>query len=137
MSIILKAVESVFKDDDKILQYYDPTREFVVTKGQVVEDIILKIFENYNTNEGCTFYVFEDNKGFVFGVKDKLLISFGLNSNCRDILTKERYWQFIINKMGVSFQLLLFTRNTRAINWAIKNGMKTQKQTEILTLLKL
>lgn len=109
-------IRLAFDGDDDILQFFDPTVE-VSSLDDIVSNISKKIEEYYEQFDDVKFFGFDG--GYVCYC-DGFLFSFGINFSKRKSC---KLWDIILEKLGGDFRCLLWGRNTRAINWLIKNGM--------------
>jgi hypothetical protein len=83
------------------------------------------------------FKVLKDSKPIGFHVTGKdFLYSFGININWRkkDILIQ--WWNFICKELNNNFMCMLYIKNTRAINFLIRNGMEIINEDGKLVTLK-
>ena len=121
-------IRIAFDGDEDIYKYFDPNVK-VKTISDIVDNIEGKI-EEHKVLFDCRFKKFDD--GYLFYTKTPpLLISFGIAPHKR---TKERtnqFWEEINKKLGKNFTSFLWTRNTRAINWLTKMGMKVAEEIDI------
>lgn len=119
-----KTILYVFHDDDEINKYCDPDFE-KKEKKKLVHNIYKKI-EEYNKLGHCKFYdLVVDNElvGYGFNCMN-LLVSFGVNKKYRTPEKLTKVFDIIKNSFDGDFESYMWTRNSRAINWLKKCGMK-------------
>ena len=115
-------IEAAFLLDTDLLNYYDKG-EKVTTTQDCCDNILLKIANNYP--EASCMGVYEDGAPIGYFVYlPGLLISFGLNKKYRNSIYLKEFWETIKESLGNEFDCLLYSYNTRAINWLKKCGME-------------
>lgn len=128
-----------FKDDDLLLNYFDP-----FSKAKNNEEAALEIYHKlieYSKEYKCEFVRFDH--GYIFYVKPrwffqrKRLISFCLKTKYRNCIYASKFWQEIKYFLGNHFTCCLYNKNTRAIQYLLKNGMKVKKSNDSITLLSI
>jgi hypothetical protein len=128
-----------FKDDRDLLKYYDPLST-AVNNEQASLEIYHKLIE-YSKELKCKFIRLEH--GYIFYAKPnwysnrRMLISFCLKSEFRAPACVAAFWKEIQKHLGKRFTCCLFNKNTRAINFLMKGGMKVERSNEIITLLSI
>jgi hypothetical protein len=128
-----------FKNDHELLKYFDPLST-AVNNEQASLEIYHKLVE-YSNDYHCKFIRLEH--GYIFYAKPKrwfqrkMLVSFCLKPEYRNYACVAAFWQEIKKHMGKHFVCHLFNRNTRAINFLLKGGMKVEKTNELITLLSI
>jgi len=116
-------VEAAFLLDTDLLNYYDKG-ENVTSTQQACDNVMAKIKHNYPDAKCIGFYDNYNPVGY-YVYMPELLISFGLNKNFRNSLYLDEFWKSIKQSLGDKFDCLLYSYNTRAINWLKKCGMVT------------
>lgn len=114
-------IKIVFKDDNKIFDYYDPNVN-PVSVEEIIQDIYKKVGEYADAN---IYGVYDKSKpiGYIVS-KGNRLISFGLAMEYRFRKYLNNFFNIIKGLLGSNFYCLLWTRNIRATKWLVKNGMK-------------
>jgi hypothetical protein len=127
-----KNIYDFFKNDCSLLDYIDP-----FSKATNNEEAALEIYQklvDHSNERHCKFYRTEI--GYIFYAKG-LLISFCIKPEFRNKETLKFFGNLIKEKVGDHFNCFLFNRNTRAINFLEKLGMKKVKSNDSITLLSL
>lgn len=113
-------------------KYRDPISRIQINSIEdVVNDTIIKLNEFVRAGIGLIYFeVQQSNKvvGFFccfWDYKNAMycLVSFGLNKNYRQRALLDEYFKLLKKTMMVNFYTVLFSKNTRAINWLKKNEM--------------
>lgn len=115
-------VYNAFIDDTEILEFYDRAAN-VKTTEEAIESVLEKIKTVYPDAKIFGIEI-DGNKEGYFVFKDSLLISFGINIKHRNKETLSIFWNEIKERIGNKFNSMLYSHNTRAINFLIKGGMK-------------
>lgn len=121
-----------FKDDKKLLEFYDPTSR-AITNEQAAMELYHKLIE-HSKNKQCHFIRHE--LGYVFYTKGEL-ISFCIKPEFRNKTNYLIFWNFIKKQIGKKFICWLYNKNTRGINFLVKCGMKQKRTNGLITLLSL
>ena len=121
-----------FKNDQQLLDYYDPTSN-VKTNKEAALEIYQKLIDHSRERE-CYFERTE--VGYIFYAKE-LLISFCVKPEYRNKETLKYFGNIIKAKLGEHFECFLFNRNSRAIKFLENMGMKKKKSNELITLLSI
>lgn len=130
MRINKQSIAIAFEGDKDIFIYCDP--EFANSSlEQLVDSIYQKIADYPSYFKKCFFenlVVDSNTVGFICYTKSpNMLVSFGVNINYRSKEILEDVFSVIKEKFdGDSFTSLMWARNTRAIKWLEKNGMKIE-----------
>lgn len=130
-----------FKDDIHLLDYFGP-----LSKVENNADAALVIYLNLvqyskEYKKRCRFKRFDI--GYVFFIKPKWfwnknkLVSFCLLPQSRTTEGVGLFWRKIKDYVGNHFTCCLYSKNTRAINFLLKGGMKIKKSNELVTLLSI
>jgi hypothetical protein len=119
---MVKEVRRAFEGDLDIFKYFDPSAS-VKTIDDVVDNVVDKLFD-YATEYDVSFVPFDN--GYIFH-SSNMLISFGINVEHRTSENLSAMWDFILERLGDNFTCMLFDRNTRAINWLKRCGMRIEK----------
>ena len=128
MREIREAIRDAFDGDDEIFKYCDPNFKINTIEGLVanIEDKIKDFIDNCNN----TSFVRLLDEGKVIGYffiikKPNMLISMGVNKQYRYDYVLKNVFNYIVEVFEKdSFESLMWKRNTRAINWLKKCGMK-------------
>jgi hypothetical protein len=115
-------IDAAFEGDEEILDYFDPAYP-VTSVQEVCDNIYQKLVANYNESS------FEplDYEGIKVGFlcyTPGVLVSFGVNKAYRNKEILELVWSRIKDLLGDEFAMMLYDRNSRAIKWLTKCGMK-------------
>jgi hypothetical protein len=121
-----------FENDTKLMDYYDPTSSVTNNKDASLE-IYHKLIEHAKEKE-CHFK--RNEIGYIF-YSGKLLISFCVKPEFRSKENLTHFGDLIKKELGEHFECCLFNKNTRAINFLEKIGMKKQKSNNLITLLSI
>lgn len=119
-----------FKDDQRLLEYYDPLSEATTNKEAAME-IYHKLIEHSRDRE-CNFV--RNEIGYVF-YSGRLLISFCVKPEFRTKENLSKFGDLLKFTMGQKFECLLYNKNTRGINFLKKIGLREKKSDDLLTLL--
>lgn len=128
-----------FKEDAELLSYFDPLST-AMNNEQAALEIYHKLVE-YGKDYRCKFIELE--YGYIFYTKPKwffqkrMLVSFCLKPEYRNMEYIYIFWDDIRHYVGNHFICYLFNRNTRAISFLIKGGMKIKKSNDLITLLSI
>ena len=114
------------------MDFYDPTSE-AKNNEEAASEIFEKLVD-HSKDRPCEFYM--TDIGYIF-FSDKLLISFCVKSECRTKENLKMFGDLIKEKLGEHFKCFLFSKNTRAINYLERIGMKKEKVNNLVTLLTL
>jgi len=117
-------VEAAFLLDTELLNYYDKGEKITSTQ-QACDNVMLKL----NTNYADQNYVGVYDKGVpvgYFAYMLGVLISFGLNKNYRNSIYLKEFWKMIKGAIGTDFTCILYSYNTRGLEWLKKCGMEVQ-----------
>jgi hypothetical protein len=114
----------VFHDDDEINKFCDPDYENRQIKS-LVHSIYRKIEQYDKLGDSSFDDIVIDNQivGYTFRHKN-LLVSFGVNKKHRTAEKLPIVFDFIKSRFDGNFESYMWTRNTRAINWLKRCGMK-------------
>lgn len=119
-----------FKDDDKLMDYYNPLGKAIDNKEAAME--IYHELINHSKEKKCHFI--RSDMGYIF-YSGHQLISFCVKPEYRNKENLEKFGNIIKKLLGKHFECGLFKKNTRAINFLKHIGMKEKKSTELITLL--
>jgi len=126
-----------FKDDDKLLDYFDPLSE-ANNIEEAVNDVYEKILQhgresdcNFVCNDIGYFYYSD----YLLFSDRKVLISFCVKKEHRNKEKLIEFWNLIRKTIGLHFECYLFNKNERAIQWLKKCGMVEEKKNDLITLL--
>jgi hypothetical protein len=129
-----------FSGDDELAKYYDKSIK-VDSSKEMVDNTFEKIKEYPSQFENCNSYKVEldgDSIGYVFTTKKpNLLVSFSISEKHRNSETLKKYFDCIKSELDYSFNCYLFNRNSRAIDWLEKCGMRKEVVNDSITKLKL
>jgi hypothetical protein len=118
---IENGIYTAFKDDKDIFNFYDPNVQ-VSNINDIVNDIRGKALTYGNDVEYREVYCKNELAGYFFFYK-KLLISFALNNKFRTRGNLRDFFRLIKTEIGNGFQCFLWSKNTRAVKWLLKNKM--------------
>ena len=127
-----KALVVVFGTDYDILSLCDPNVA-VTNTSELAADVLRKIKEYddvklmgiYEKNELVGYYTYQRG----------MLISFGISPKMRVRRYTKEFFRLIRHSFKAMFVCSLWNRNTRAIAWLSKMGMKIMNRTEQITVL--
>lgn len=128
-----------FKDDQDLLKFFDPL-SVAENNEQAALEIYHKLIE-YSRDYHCKFVRLDH--GYIFYTKPRrwfqrrMLVSFCLKPEHRNRTSTELFWKEIVKHMGKRFMCYLYSKNTRAINFLLKGGMKVEKTNDLITLLSI
>jgi formylmethanofuran dehydrogenase subunit B len=133
-------VRDTFEDDYKLFEWY---HYITGDKDKALNDTIQKIvnFKTEAPNSEYKFFAVKQEDiviGYFSIANNKILHSFGLHINSR---TKQNLNDFVrlIKEQNIEL-CMLYSKNTRAINFLIKNGFVFQNEVEFesdkITILK-
>lgn len=126
----LNNIFEFFENDTRLLWYFDPESNASNNMEAAIE-IYDKLVE-HSKERDCVFK--RNDIGYIF-YSNNLLLSFCVKPEYR---TKEniiKFGEFIKSEMGGHFKCYLYNRNTRAINFLEKIGMKKTDSNNLITLL--
>lgn len=117
------------KDIEECLRKYFSTDKELIEKwhiaaGKDVETCVQRTLKDLKNNTANTFVLFEleDNSGF-FGIEDNnFLTTFFIHPKNRTKESLHSIWSIINSKLDVNFKSSLFTKNTPAIKFFLRNG---------------
>jgi hypothetical protein len=121
-----------FGSDIDLMDYYDPTSTAKNNKEASLE--IYHKLVDYAKEKKCIFV--RDDIGYVFYSAGHL-ISFCIRHECRDKENLAYFGNLIKKELGMHFNCYLFNRNTRAIRFLERLGMKRDRSNELITLLSI
>lgn len=107
--------------DKGLLKYFDPAFH-PTTPEEAAEIIYQKIVSNYPESRMEPISRNGEVVGFIAWLPG-LLISFGVNIRHRNPEILSQAWDLIISTVGEGFSCVLYTQNSRAINWLRRCGM--------------
>lgn len=115
-------VYNAFIGDEEIIEFYDRSAN-VKTVLEAIDNVCEKIRLAYPTALIYGIEICGSKEGY-FVCKDDLLISFGMNIKYRTKETLQEFGDEIKRKLGNKFNCMLYSHNTRAINFLKKCGME-------------
>lgn len=139
LSMTYNNIYEYFKDDVDLLKYFDPLST-AVNNRQAALEIYHKLVE-YSKEGKCKFIRLEH--GYIFFAKPKwffqknILISFCLKPQYRNQENVGKFWLEIKEYVGNHFICCLYNKNSRAIGFLLKGGMKIKKSNGLITLLSI
>src|SRR3954469_2855858 len=101
-----------FKDDKKLLEYYDPLSD-ASNNEEAAMEIYHKLIEHSRERE-CNFV--RNEFGYIF-YSGKLLISFCVKPEFRTKENLRKFGEILIHTIGDRIECFLYNRNTRGINF--------------------
>lgn len=130
-----KAIRVAFEGDEAIYDYYDPNVP-VVNLEEIVRDVSRKIKAVQVTDFLQNWGIFEREKLIGYSVTgENFLFSFGVNIHYRKREFLQQWWKQIKQLMKHDFAVLLYSRNSRAIEYLLKNDCEIEKEEEGITYL--
>lgn len=134
----LNIIYEHFKDDTDLLSYFDPQ-----SKARNNFEASMEIYQklvDFCSKENCVFR--KNEIGYIFFYKKKwfqkkVLVSFCVKPECRSKENLVRFGEFIKKEIGKRFDCCLYNRNTRAINFLERLGLKKIKSNNLITLLSI
>lgn len=119
-----------FKDDKKLLEYYDPLSE-ATNNEEAAMEIYHKLVD-HSRDRDCHFV--RNEFGYIF-YSDKYLISFCVKPELRNKENLIKFGELLKETIGSHFECLLYRNNYRGINFLKKIGMKEKRTNELVTQL--
>lgn len=114
-------VSVAFKDDSELLTEYS----HYSTMEELIETNVANTVELAKTKEVKCYGMFLEQTPIGFTVlSDKLLYSFGINVYCRQKEVKAIWLNWLNRLFDNNFVVCLYRKNTRAINYFLKNGFE-------------
>lgn len=130
-----QAIQTAFADDTKLVEDFH-------IKGGSIENCISDTYDKIiDTTEKYSLEWYEVLDGELiigFSVICKaysFLYSFGIHLSYRQHHVLEKWWTLIKNKLGGNFTCALWTKNSRAISFLVKNGMQIYQHNNLQTHL--
>lgn len=123
---MLREVRQAFEGDEDIFKFFDPTAK-VKTYDDVVANVVDKMFE-YAIEYDVRFVSID--RGYVFTAGPSILVSFGLAPERRNKEGLSELWGSIKESLTSPFYCSLWAKNTRAIEWLKKCGMRYDSTAE-------
>lgn len=130
-------IKYAFRNDEEIGKYCDPNYKDKSIK-ELCFSVFTKLLQYEDKFDNCDFdEIVIDGKivGFIFCCND-MLVSFGVNKKYRTKENLEKVFEFIKSKFKTDFISYMWNRNSRAINWLKKCGMK-EEESKINNVTKL
>lgn len=124
-----KAVRVAFSGDQKIYDLYDPNVS-VTEEEDIVKDIVSKAYSFDNKVTYMNVYEKNELAGYFF-FREKLLISFALNSKFRTRKYTHEFYSLIKKEIKGHFSCILWAKNVRAIKFLEKMGMEMYRNADI------
>lgn len=115
-------VYNAFFDDKEFIEYYDRSVNAKNTE-EAIENVCEKIKISYPDADIFGVEINGAKEGY-FVCRENLLISFGMSIKYRNKETLSGFWNEIKKKMGSNFHCMLYSHNSRAIEFLKKCGMK-------------
>lgn len=109
-----------------VKEIVDETYKRIIDFKKLYKNKLVHVKTKKNTTIGYYFYIINNNK--------YILVSFGLNKQYRNELSFDFF--SIIKQDLKNFNSILFSNNTRAINWLLKNGCVLESIKNELTYIK-
>jgi hypothetical protein len=133
-----KNIYEYFENDHDLLKFFDPLSCAKDNKEASLE--IYSKLVDYSKEYRCKFI--RMNCGYIFYAKPKwffqrkMLVSFCLKPEYRgDKVSRMYFWNVVKEEVGNHFKCFLYNRNTRAISFLTKMGMKIKESNDLITLL--
>lgn len=129
------AIRVAFEGDEAIYEYYDPNVP-VASLEEIVRDVSRKIKAVQATDFLQNWGIFEGEKLIGYSVTgENFLFSFGVNIRYRKREILQEWWKQIKELMKQDFAVLLYSRNSRAIQFLLKNGCEIEREEDGITYL--
>jgi hypothetical protein len=114
-------VFAAFTGDEEIVSYYDKMQN-IKSASDACENVYSKITNEYADAKLIGIEIDNEVAGYL-AYKESLLISFslGLKFRKKDYLVE--FWEIIKAELPKTFQCVLYSHNSRAINYLEKSGM--------------
>lgn len=123
-----------YEGDNDLFDKYHPAKSDKFGSIESTVEMIEDISKQYK----CSFYkvMLGDKIIGYFVTWKEFLYSFAINIHYRKKEILIAYWQKIKDVLGRRFQTMLYTENSRAIAFLLRNGMKINKQEKnVVTLI--
>jgi hypothetical protein len=117
-------VRDIFDYDKDIKKFCDI--DFLMYNQNISDQIVIKLNGCLIQYPSSYIFVDEERKYFAVWLKahgDNILYSFGVHPDNRDKDNLKLFWEYLENEHDDGFLCYLYSNNTRAIKWLIKNGM--------------
>jgi len=129
-SMTYNNIYEYFKEDKRLLEYYDPKSE-ATNNEEAAMEIYHKLI-GHSRDKECHFV--RNELGYIFYSR-KLLISFCVKPELRTKENLKAFGELIKFTIGKHFECFLYNRNTRGMNFLKKMGLKEKKSNNLITLL--
>jgi hypothetical protein len=135
--ILLRCIQIAFEDDDKLVTDY---HIIGVSCEDCVDDTYNRIL-NESKLSNVEWHIVCSNENYIIGflvlsLEHKILYSFGLNIHNRKKYSQELF-EKVCELTENSFSCGLYTKNIRAIEYLLRNGMEIVRLDEDITILKM
>jgi hypothetical protein len=131
-----RVVEIAFRGDTDLFKKYHQANSDEETSIKNTVDRIIDTATIYD----LTFYkvIFEKKVigYFVVAEEPKLLYSFGINIKYRTKQVIGKWWEVTKKQLPKEFKVMLYKKNTRAIDFMQRNGMKVINEDPTTVTLK-
>jgi hypothetical protein len=116
-----KYVFAAFKGDEEIVSFYDKIQN-INSASDACENVYAKIINEYADAKLIGIDIDNEVAGYI-AYKESLLISFSLGVKFRKKDFLIDFWEIIKGELPNTFQCVLYSHNSRAINYLEKSGM--------------
>lgn len=114
-------VSVAFEEDSDLLTEYSDYS----TMEELIQTNVANTVELAKTKEVKCYGMFLEQTPIGFTViSEKMLYSFGINKYCRQIEIKTSWLNWLNRVFDNNFVVCLYRKNTRAINFFLKNGFE-------------
>jgi hypothetical protein len=117
-------IRDIFDLDKDIEKFCDI--DFLMYNQNISDQIVIKLNGCLIQYPSSYIFVDEERKYFAVWLKahgDNILYSFGVHPEKRSEDNLKLFWEYLSNEHDDGFLCYLYSNNTRAIKWLIKNGM--------------
>lgn len=135
--VLRRCIEIAFEDDDKLVSDY---HIIGVTYEDCVDDTYARIINESKLSK-LDWHILCSNENYIIGflvlsLEHNILYSFGINIHNRKKYSQELF-EKVCELTENSFSCGLYTKNTRAIEYLLRNGMVIVRIDEDITILKM
>lgn len=114
-------VFAAFTGDEEIVSFYDKMQN-IKSAADACENVYSKITNEYADAVLVGIDVNGEVAGYI-AYKESLLISFSIGVKFRKVDYLIEFWEIIKKELPPIFQCVLYSHNSRAINYLEKSGM--------------
>lgn len=114
-------VYAAFTGDEEIVPYFDKMKN-IKSAADACENVYSKITNEYADAVLVGIEIDNEVAGYI-AYKESLLISFSIGVKFRKVDYLIEFWDIIKGELPPVFQCVLYSHNSRAINYLEKSGM--------------